>query len=179
MPSPCGIFAAMILADFAGFGPATLQLQEEWWENRIWPTTDVPRQVATTTLAIRSDGSRSLHVRWETFHHYGVRVDDQDTWGVFDASRKLAFFGRGGPALPLTCPIPPAWSAESTAAGFGGGVIPRNRSEAAQIIRSSILKNAWGIPVWSWSRTLRWIRFGEPDPALFTIPPRWDQVRAP
>ena len=105
-----------MLAGFYGFGPATIEVREEYWENRLFPSRDWPRTVRISTLAIRSDGSRAVHTRHEQFHHYVISKLVFDEWLIVDAGQgRVARAHSLGPrefSWRPACPLPPVHAPE-------------------------------------------------------------------
>lgn len=165
MPTACSLFFGAVHWYFAGFGPATIEWEHAEIESRLFPHFDIHRQVQRETIAIRSDGSRAIHTRFTTYHHYFFEIETHWSILLLDAPRQrytVLYDGqREAKWRPLPCGSPPVRvrgceprPPELPRLGCGG--VPVGAGWAP----SPILEGYW-------RRAITSIRYGEPDPQLF------------
>jgi hypothetical protein len=187
-----------MMAEFAGFGPVTIELTQQYVENRLLPWADIRRSTTRTTLAIRSDGSRAVHAQRQGYHHYAIEIPEERSQGavIVDlAARTVTNTWSNAISSALhACPWPTAWAkhppprtcqgevkgaektGESKHSGFHVEIWDGYRVRywlapelyCAPLRRESQQGSGW-LPDWYSVTEVTHLRLGEPAPALFRL----------
>ena len=198
MPTRTALFAAAVLAEYAGFGPATLWFEEVHAQNRLVPHGDVRRRVQSGTLAIRSDGSRMVRWTYRSYHHWFIPDGGSGSWWMKLDAPGRRWTSSSGAGTVDDSMIPPVWAPELRTCGakMPAGS-PSKKAEETEI--AGLRAEVWlvrgihqafvprlgcGLGHDLWHRGGDWlpselhefsllrVNFGEPDPALFEPPDR-------